>query len=50
MCDIFSTTDKSMITNEFTICKTNVEFNTMLEVQDINDNIKSLGFLSKIWV
>ena len=28
-----------MITNEFTICKTNVGLNTMLEAQDINDVI-----------
>ena len=37
---IFKTREKSMITNEFTICMTNVELNTMLEAQDINDAIK----------
>ena len=29
-----------MITYEFTICKTNIELNTMLETQDINDKIE----------
>ena len=29
-----------MITIEFTICKTNGKLNTMLEAQEINDDIK----------
>ena len=37
-----------MITNELTIFKTNVELNTMLEAQEINDDIKNYwAFLVK---
>ena len=34
-----------MITNDFTICKTNIEINTMLKAQDINNVIKLTVFL-----
>ena len=38
--DVFSTKEKSMITKDFTICKTTVELNIMLTEKEINDNIQ----------
>ena len=43
ICDTFSTTEKSMITSEFTICKTSVELNIMLQAQDITNDINVIG-------
>ena len=40
ICDVFSTKEKSMITNEFTICKTRIELNIWLKAQEINYNLK----------
>ena len=48
--DIFSTKEKSMITNEFTIRKRNIGVNTLLEEQDINEDIKVTVLFSKILV
>ena len=42
--------EKSMITNEFTICQTRVELNIMLEAQDIKDYMKiTVLCLVKYW-
>ena len=42
---MFSTKEKSMIANEFNICKTSIEFNIMLATHDLNDNVKNAVFL-----
>ena len=41
---VFSIKEKSVITNEFTICNTSVKLDIMLETQDVNYDIKITGF------
>ena len=38
-----------MGTNEFTICKTKVELNTVLEEQDKNDDFKTMFFVKYLF-
>ena len=44
ICDVFSTTEKSMNTNDFTICKAKIKLNIISETQDNNYNIENNVF------
>ena len=44
ICDIFSKNEKSMITNDFTICKAKVQFIFISKTQDNNYNIENNVF------
>ena len=50
ICDVFSTTEKSMITNDFTICKAKVKFIFISKTEDNNYNIENNVFLSEILI
>ena len=44
ICDGFLTNEKSMITNDFTICKAKVEFNIISKTHDNTYNIENNVF------
>ena len=50
ICDVFSTNEKSMINNDFTICKAMVQFIFILKTQDNNYNIENNVFSSEILI
>ena len=41
ICDVFSTTEKSMITNDLTIWKAKIKVNIISKTQDNNYNIEN---------
>ena len=44
ICDVFSTNEKSMITNDFTICKAKVKLFFISKTKDNNYNIDNKVF------
>ena len=47
---MFSTNEKSMIINVFTIYKTSIDLNIMLATQDLNDNKRIAVILSETFI